>query len=280
MDRILHVLESRFGNRFVITRAITDKLLNRPRVRSGDIEDLSQFCAEIYNALSILEAVGYQTELDSYRTLSSLVEKLPPESQLGWGNFARAQVETGRPLTCQMLYDYVNSHLRDRQFGAPKPLGHKSNRQQTYAATNMTTGNKHRKREQASTKTSGLRLLCFYCNEPHWIARCSSFRELSIDARWKWAKENDSCVSCLSTQHQAAECHRTRPCGSDGCQEQHHRLLHRPKSNNSNSKVVGAVSDRRKYAMMMKTVVIDITGPSKTRRCVAYLDEGSSVTLM
>ena len=280
MNRILHVLESRFGNRFVITRAITDKLLNRPRVRSGDIEDLSQFCAEIYNALSILEAVGYQTELDSYRTLSSLVEKLPPESQLGWGSFARAQVETGRPLTCQLLYDYVNSHLRDQQFGAPKPLGQKSNRQRTYATTDTTTGNKHRKREQASSKTSGLRLLCFYCNEPHWIARCSSFRELSIDARWKWAKENDSCVSCLSTQHQAAECHRTRPCGSDGCQEQHHRLLHRPKSNNSNSKVVGAVSDRRKYAMMMKTVVIDITGPSKTRRCVAYLDEGSSVTLM
>ena len=120
LDIILHVLESRFGNRFVITQAVTDKLLNRPKVRSGDVEDLSHFCAEIYNSLSILEAVGYRTELDSYRTLSSLVEKLPAESQLGWGSFARAEVEKGQPLTCQRFYDFLSSHLKDCQFGVPK----------------------------------------------------------------------------------------------------------------------------------------------------------------
>ena len=281
LDRILHVLDCRFGNRFVITRAITDKLLNRPKVRSGDVEDLSHFCAEIYNALSILEAVGYQTELDNYRALSSLVEKLPPESQLGWGSFARSQVETDQPLTCQLLHDYVSSHLKDRQFGAPKNHGpEKSTRTRTCATTDMATESRSRKQEQASAKTTGSKLLCFFCSKPHWIARCSSFRELTIEARWKWVSQNDSCVSCLSTQHRTAECHRTRPCGSDGCQEGHHRLLHRPTASTSTGKVVGAVSDRQKYAVMMKTVVIDIAGPSKTRRCVAYLDEGSSVTLL
>ena len=32
--------------------------------------------------------------------------------------------------------------------------------------------------------------------------------------------------------------------------------------------------------MMMKTVVVDVIGPEKTRRCAAYLDEGSSITLI
>ena len=86
------------------------------------------FCAEVYNALSILQAVGYRAKLDSYRTISSQAEKLPTESQLGWGSFARKEVEEGRELTCQLFYDFTSSHLKDRQFGVPKTAVHPTKR--------------------------------------------------------------------------------------------------------------------------------------------------------
>ena len=277
LDRILHALDSRFGNPFIITQAVTEKVMNRPKVRSNDVRDLSKFCAEIYNVLSILEAVGYQSELDNYGTLSSLVEKLPPESQLGWGGFARAQVEAGQPLTCQLLYDYITAHLKDRQFGAPKSKRFERDaRQRSYAATEVKE--QPRNRERRSSKTNEASLCCFYCNKSHWIAQCDSFRGLNVEERWRWTMDNKCCVRCLSTRHNTSDCHRMRSCGIEGCREEHHRLLHRPKVNKT--QIVGALSDRHKYATMMKTVTIDVTGPSKTKRCVAYLDEGSSITLI
>ena len=132
-------------------------------MRSGDVEDLGHFCAEVYNALSILQAIGYSAELDSYRTLSSLVEKLPMEGQLGWGSFARAHVEDGRTLTCQMFYDFINSHLKDRQFGVTKyRSSDKSIRQRSYATIEEATKNKHRRQGQIATKETGQKLSCFY----------------------------------------------------------------------------------------------------------------------
>ncbi|XP_043209021.1 uncharacterized protein LOC122374380 [Amphibalanus amphitrite] len=277
LSRILHVLESRFGNPFLITHAVTEKVMNRPKVRSNDVRDLSQFCADIYNTLSILEAVGYESELDNYSTLSTLVEKLPQESQLGWGAFARAQIEAGHPLTCRLLYEYINSHLKDRQFGAPKTQRpEKASRQRSYATSKVDDPQK--KREQRARKTTDCNLSCFYCSKPHWIARCDSFRGLSVEERWRWTKANECCLRCLSTEHKTTACHRMQSCGIEGCQDEHHRLLHRPAA--GKAQMVGVLSDGRKYATMMKTVTIDVTGPSKTRRCVAYLDEGSSVTLM
>ena len=143
------------------------------------------------------------------------------------GSIRKTKVDSGVALTCQLFYDYIDSHLKDRQFGATKTrTSDESKRQRSYATSYEPLQNKQ-KRGQPSAKT-GLKMSCFYCNGDHWIARCSSFRELTMEDRWKWAQDTGSCIRCLSTRHQTAACHRTSPCGSDGCGQQHHHLLHRP----------------------------------------------------
>ena len=40
------------------------------------------------------------------------------------------------------------------------------------------------------------------------------------------ARRAQLCYRCLSTGHFGNKCPKSRPCGTDGCEEHHHRLLH------------------------------------------------------
>ena len=50
---------------------------------------------------------------------------------------------------------------------------------------------------------------------------------MKVPKRWEYAKISKLCFRCLSEGHSGQSCFHTRICGLDGCQEVHHRLLHR-----------------------------------------------------
>ena len=290
LDRILHVLESRFGNKLQVSSDVTAKLLRFNKIRSHDVIELARFGTEVYNAVSTLQAVGFETELDNLSTLQLLTEKLPQDSQHAWGAYARRRCEDGSSLTCSMFHEFLEEHIKDRQYSAASSLQtasprlskisdrHDSRRAakpSTCSAGNGTVNTASGNAEQAPEwRTTH----CFFCRKTHFIARCTAFRELTIAARQDWVKKKRACVHCLSDKHQASQCHRTRPCGRNGCTENHHHLLHEDSPRPDNVGVMSAKSNA--FSVLMKTVVVELKGPVGKKRCVAYLDEGSSVTLM
>ena len=50
---------------------------------------------------------------------------------------------------------------------------------------------------------------------------------MEVSKRWEYAKKFKLCFRCLGEGHPGQSCFRTRICGLDGCQEVHHRLLHK-----------------------------------------------------
>ena len=70
-------------------------------------------------------------------------------------------------------------------------------------------------------------IVCQVCKEPHKIWNCQQFAEKSETERWNLAKLFQLCFRCLAASHVGKKCPRSRPCGYDGCQELHHKLLHR-----------------------------------------------------
>ena len=282
LQSILHVLETNFGSRFVITQATTDKLLNRPKVRGGDLRDLSQFCTEVFNAMSVLEAVGYQGELDNYRAISTLASKLPSESRLGWGTFARAQVQSGTMLSCRMFHEYLSGHVQDFQFSVPSNCGARSRTEYRSHATMDPLGGEDNSQSQRTINNAPFpetsRMTCYFCSGHHWIAKCSDFRQLSVPERRSWVQSAGACQRCLSTSHTQADCRRQRPCGKNGCAEEHHVMLHEDLPKPGASGVMSTSS--QPYSVLMKTVVVELNGPRGRKRCAAYLDEGSSLTII
>ena len=292
LTRILHVLDTRFGNKLHVAQAVTSRLLERPTVSTTDPEDLARYSTEIYNTLAILETIGSDNELNNLRTINELVHKLPLDSQHAWGQYGRRRAEEDGEVTCRIFCDFLEEHAKDRQFGAvrikqinqeasakkPQPLPRKE--KQSYATTTRNDAEagpelvpEMRQRHEAGGRA---RISCYFCKQQHWISRCQAFQELTCDQRWKWTETSRSCVRCLSTSHQTQQCHRQLPCGIDGCKEKHHALLH---AASRTTNVVGTIHQSQKI-MLMKTVVMRIHGPVASKQCVAYPDEGSSLTLI
>ena len=125
--RIMHVLESRFGNRLQVTNEVTSQLPSFERIDSNDIEHLARFGTAVYNAISTLQAVGFDSELDNLRTIQLLSEKLPLESRQAWGTYARRRCEDGRRLSCGLFHEFLEENIQDRQYSVvssalPAPL--------------------------------------------------------------------------------------------------------------------------------------------------------------
>jgi hypothetical protein len=73
---------------------------------------------------------------------------------------------------------------------------------------------------------------------------------VSQPLRWDKAKQLHLCYRCLGFNHVGKSCRRSRQCGQNGCEELHHRLLHRNaqnsiKSNAADSPVQSPTEEKR-----------------------------------
>ncbi len=66
--------------------------------------------------------------------------------------------------------------------------------------------------------------MCAFCDGMHPI--CSYFQYLTVDDRWKVAKELRLCYCCLNKKHFARDCPYRTKCGINHCHLTHSQLLH------------------------------------------------------
>ena len=83
---------------------------------------------------------------------------------------------------------------------------------------------------------------CYICKGEHYVHQCSRFLAMTPSERWKIAKEQRGCFSCLKSGkgHTSFNSSRRVLCGkkcSDGsaCKRRHHRLLHEESSSTLNA---------------------------------------------
>ena len=67
---------------------------------------------------------------------------------------------------------------------------------------------------------------CHACNGAHAIRRCQKFAKKGPTEGWRIAERVQICYRCLSVRHYGNKCPNSLPCGVNGCQKLHHRLLH------------------------------------------------------
>ncbi len=73
--------------------------------------------------------------------------------------------------------------------------------------------------------------VCTHCGGLHPITTCNHFKSLSLDDRWKRARQLNLCFRCLSQRtrssgHFGRNCPKTSICGIKHCKLSHSRLLH------------------------------------------------------
>uniref|UniRef100_A0A182X1M1 Uncharacterized protein n=1 Tax=Anopheles quadriannulatus TaxID=34691 RepID=A0A182X1M1_ANOQN len=108
----------------------------------------------------------------------------------------------------------------------------------------------------------------------HALYRCDIFKRRPAQERVEIAHRGEQCFACLSgNDHRARNCRAARECGIQGCKEMHHQLLHLPVTSNTNY-------HQAQQNIFYQIVPIVLRNGDKTQATFAFLDAGSSVTLI
>ncbi|XP_058817566.1 uncharacterized protein LOC131680868 [Topomyia yanbarensis] len=125
----------------------------------------------------------------------------------------------------------------------------------------------------------------------HRIQECRSFKSLSVDGRWKCVQSGGLCRNCLNS-HGKRSCRKVSFCGTNGCQFRHHPLLHSSRSNNETTSqavvnIVSRVNTAENYtlrvderSLLFKILPVTLHGPKGKVETFAFLDDGSTLTLV
>ena len=81
-------------------------------------------------------------------------------------------------------------------------------------------------RKRSNRAFTSFKQKCYICQGNRTIRNCEEYKSMSVDDRWKIAKEKKLCFRCLANNHQGRVCKRAKECGINGCKRNHDRLLH------------------------------------------------------
>ncbi|XP_065078771.1 uncharacterized protein LOC135701764 [Ochlerotatus camptorhynchus] len=133
------------------------------------------------------------------------------------------------------------------------------------------------KRNESDTKKE-----CPLCKSHDHIAeKCVEFKKLSVNERWKVVKEKKLCRRCLIA-HTRWPC-EGEVCGVNECQKRHHRLLHydpKPEQPLTTTNATVTVHRQPVTSTLFKILPVTLYGKTGTIDTYAFLDDGSSTTLL
>ena len=73
------------------------------------------------------------------------------------------------------------------------------------------------------------RAACLLCSKQHDIWKCSKFKGLTNEEKWRVVRSGGLCNKCLEKGHISKECPKVNfKCQKSGCGGNHHTLMHRP----------------------------------------------------
>ncbi|XP_062704356.1 uncharacterized protein LOC134286713 [Aedes albopictus] len=222
--------------------------------------------------------------------LSELVAKLPPSIRLDWGLHTQRIPD----ITLKAFSDFVSS-IKAAACQVTMPFDSGSQDDVVRTGRKKDKGgyiNSHSAevniRDRVSATPSQKQpKLCLMCQrDDHRIKHCNKFSSLSVAERWSLVEQRKMCQRCL-TCHGKWPCRTTQPCGMDGCDDMHHKLLHpgKPKlatpghKGPSSSGIVTAHRSKQP-GTFFKILPVTLSHRGKSVATFAFLDDGSNVTLL
>ncbi|XP_062713272.1 uncharacterized protein LOC134290218 [Aedes albopictus] len=222
-----------------------------------------------------------------------LVDKLPPNVKFSWALYQEQQPVVdlstfgdymGRVTAATSGITNVSlmtKHLKDdRQRTKEKAF---VNTHAAYEKKKSESYNsEHREEQPMNTKRREENKDCPMCKSHEHIAeKCTEFKKLSVNERWRFVKEQKLCRRCL-VAHTRWPC-EGEICGVNGCQKRHHRLLHydaEPEQPLATTNATVTIHRQAVTSTLFKVLPVTLHGKSGIVNTFAFLDDGSSTTLL
>lgn len=257
-----------------------------PKINVEKMETVLDLSVAVQHLCVTMQASGMNDHLNNPLLLQELVEKLPGAQKLEWATFKLAQEVVNLSNFAEWLNEVAEKAVSVMSWNSSLS---KSTEEKTEC---------HKKKQDnfhsfhsenlKSTNTESNSKCCICNTENHIVAHCPVFKQKIVSDRWTAIKSHNLCRKCL-VKHNWKYCKSRLNCGVNGCQFKHHALLHdsekhtiitsQPCQTNSSTEV-SATHSTFPVKIMFRVVPVTLHGPKKKLKTFAFLDEGSSKTLI
>ncbi|XP_058816672.1 uncharacterized protein LOC131679946 [Topomyia yanbarensis] len=303
VPRVMATLKMLYGRPEIIVNSLLAKVRSTPPPRADRLETLITYGLVVQNLCSQLIASGQIAHLGNPSLLQELVEKLPASIKMDWARYKRRVL---RP-DITTFENYMSSIIEEASevslFVEPergnKETKRPPSRDKAFVNAHGLEGNGKVSSENSSGRAvqdQPKQKSCPICQQiGHKVKDCGKFKAQNLHERWRLVEDQQLCRRCL-VRHGKWPCHTTYPCGVDGCDARHHQLLHPGKSNEVKRSVEitnpvvktnlastsGTVSTHRQVvnSILFRVIPVTLYGPNSSIKTFAFLDEGSSLTLL
>ncbi|XP_055623387.1 uncharacterized protein LOC129766816 [Toxorhynchites rutilus septentrionalis] len=286
---VIQTLLMLFGRPEVIIHSLVSRIRNMPSPKAEKLATLIDFGVAVQNMCATIRACGLEEQLCNVALLQELVDRLPPTIKLNWA----LHRQTLRSVTLSDFGAWLEK-LVEAVCVVTIPSNTPTSTMKAEKRTRKEDLNVHLESDiDPSLKVvrKPTNKECVICQESCGsAAACKKFQNLDVSARWAALKQHKLCRKCLKKHFGA--CDLKNPCGKHGCSYMHHELLHddsryktsvfprtiqsgeRESSQNCNTHV------SETGRILFRYVPVTIHGRGVSVKTYAYLDDGSSATLM
>ncbi|XP_052567268.1 uncharacterized protein LOC120425751 [Culex pipiens pallens] len=272
-------LQQMCGRPEQLLQSYLDKVRKLEPPKADKLASFIPFGNAVEQLCEHLEAVKLKQHLANPLLIQDLVDKLPDGEKRQWIRFKRHAKE----VTLRTFTDFLSEIVADAcEANVSMDSKH------TNKASSSGQGGKqfhrekgamyhHSEEENASTKTNDDRRKfkpCKICHgTDHRLRNCPEFKKLQYADRVKVVNHWKLCSVCLN-DHDGECTFRTR-CNVGLCKERHNPLMH------PIDRVEGLSAHiRTKAAMMFRMLPVQLHYGGRATTVLAFLDEGSSITLV
>ncbi|XP_058817214.1 uncharacterized protein LOC131680519 [Topomyia yanbarensis] len=279
VTHVIQTLRTLYGRPELLIRSLIGKIKNVPAPRYDRLETIMEFGLAVQNLVDHLVAAQQENHLSNPVLMQELAEKLPGTLRLEWamyknrdatptlrtfGSFMSRLVTAASEVTFDLPYTgaderqrtraHIQTHLSDL---ALPPIANSS-------PVNRKTGRP-----------------CAVCDrEGHRVAECNTFKAMTVEERSKLVQQKSLCRTCLNN-HGKWPCKSWQGCDIEGCRLKHNSLLHQMCST-AHSVNVSATFPTSMTDMFpfFRIIPVVLYGGKRSRPIFAFIDEGSSLTLL
>lgn len=286
---IMSRLRVLFGNPEVIVETMIKRIRAMPPPKTDRMGSIIDFGVAVQNLCSTIEACQMKEYLYNVALLHEFTGLLPAAMKMNWA----LHRQTMQSVTLKDFSSWVGNLVEalSKVTGPAESSRHSSQekrryKEEAYVHTHADPSPEHESKP------------CVVCGGPCIsIAECKEFLGMDLQSRWTLIKLNKICRKCLNRHFSACEVNKV--CNKNGCTYLHHPLLHDESRHRSARQVsnqpttimhtgVGSSNNvehsNSHYcclgSVLLKYVRVILYGRGVTIETFAFIDEGSSCTLI
>ncbi|XP_055584745.1 uncharacterized protein LOC129737609 [Uranotaenia lowii] len=280
VPRILEVLKKLYGRPEIIINSLLMKVRTTPAPKANDLRSIINFGLSITNLIDHMIIADQTDHLNNPALLQEIVGRLPTNLTMSWAEYQYGLPKVNLTTLKNFMEGLVNM-VSDVTLPNMQMQQAKHDRREpkeklfTHAEDDTSTNNK----EDVQRKRC-----CLLCvDQYHHLSECPEFQALDTSKRLKIVRQRSLCRICLNS-HGNWPCRSKRSCQIENCRYRHHTLLHNvsdsPTSNNEGENRALQNHHMTPTKLIFRYVPVTLYGNGNRIEIYAFLDDGSSSTLV